>query len=132
MTLTTDEVPALAGTRVTREAVIERIVAESGYTPAEAEAAIVWLQSVLNAARAKGYATQYPSDEELQTPQYQVVDAIMSHGAVAAPGSAHAMVQALLLNPVLDENNLTHSESEDFGDGSPTFCQFRVGLRIGV
>lgn len=88
---------------------IERIMVEAECTRYEAMKTIAWVKKFVCAARRDNYATQYPTDEQLDSGEYGIFDAIMPHGAGAQPGSAHEALEKLVLDPTRDEYSLRHN-----------------------
>ncbi len=101
---------------------VDKVVAESGCTPAEAETMITdWLTSIVERSRKTG-GTAYPYDSEMfvggygsseNTRSYEIFDSVMPHGQASTPGSAHEAMENVVLDPSRDEYGLIHDQTGD-------------------
>lgn len=101
---------------------VDKVVAESDCTPAEAETMITdWLMPIVERSRRTG-GTAYPSDSEMfvggygsteSTRSYAIFDQVMPHGEASAPGSAHEAIEKVVLDPSRDEYGLIHDQTGD-------------------
>lgn len=103
---------------------VERIMAEAECTRREALLTINWVKRFVHAARKNDYATQYPTDRQLDSTEYYIFDAIMPHGAGAQPGSAHEALEKAVLDPRRDEYSLRHEMN---GEG---YCEVDILVSI--
>ena len=89
-----------------------RVMEETGCSVHDAVASVEFIQQMADLARSgerwSTPGTHHLNAEEMSTDAYATMDQIMEHGRVAAPGSAHAAVEALVLNPEAGEIALMH------------------------
>ncbi len=111
-----------------RDQVIELIIRETGCSWRLANSTINWVSGFVDEARAGQYATQYPTTRQMRKPEYRIFDQVVVHGGVAAVGSAHEALEALLLRPDLDETTLVHDQRDE--PGSPRYCVVQVCLNV--
>lgn len=101
---------------------VDKTVAESGCTPAEATTMIdVWLRKILNRTRTANTHTVWLSDGEMfvgythgarqKTRSYQIFEAVIPHDQVSAEGSAHQAIEDAILDPSRDEFSLYHHQT---------------------
>ena len=115
---------------------VDKIVAESGCMPAEAETMLTdWLVPILERSREDGGGMTYVYDEEMfdgghgstaLTRSYKIFDKVMSHGQGSTPGTAHEAIEKAVLKPELNEFSLIHDQT----DGRVQHCY--VATHIGA
>ena len=101
---------------------VDKVVAESDCTPAEAKTMITdWLTPIVERSRRTG-GTAYPYDSEMfvggygsteNTRSYAILDRVMPHGEASTPGSAHEAIEKVVLDPSRDEYGLIHDQTGD-------------------
>lgn len=115
---------------------VDKVVAESDCTPAEAKTMITdWLVPILERSREDGGGMTYVYDEEMfdgnhgstaLTRSYKIFDKVMSHGQGSTPGTAHEAIEKAVLKPELNEFSLIHDQT----DGRVQHCY--VATHIGA
>lgn len=129
-TRTTDIPPSPEGVspKPKKSVVLDAIVAETGCTRSAAGNAIAWIRGLVDRARSAKYGIVYPTTKELQSQNYRVFDTIMPHAQTSEPGSAHALVEAYLLDPSRDETGLIHDMTDT--PDNPSYCTVRVSVGV--
>ena len=126
---TTPETPIESiPTRPTRGEVLDAIISETGCSRSQAGNALTWITDIVEQARADGYMTYYPTERQMGGRNYRIFDAIMQHGQVSAPGSAHDLVERIVLDPSKDETGLLHDQRDE--PGSPAYCTVQVAIGV--
>ena len=72
---------------------IGKIVAETDCSVALAGSTIAWIDGFVRRAREADYATQYPTNREMNAEEYDIFDAIIPHGSPAVVDSAHEAIE---------------------------------------
>lgn len=116
--------PEVISKRPARREVINQICEETGVSEREAGSWLDWVNSIVGNLRLKREPTHYMKTREMER-RHTIMETIMPDGAVAAPGSAHELVQGFVLRPGDGELALTHSREEKF---SYTYCTVTVGV----
>ncbi|MCA9324782.1 hypothetical protein KDA23_01795 [Candidatus Saccharibacteria bacterium] len=132
-------------TTVTRRQVIDAmcgdpdIAARLGavLTQTLAESTITMLEMVVDWLRVNNYDPYLMSEEQLEMPEYLVVDGMMPHRTDHAtgttieiePGSTADLVGRLVLDPARDEISLWHDQLLDDAN-SQYYCAW--GIHVGV
>lgn len=112
----------------TREAALSAISRESGCDRELAAKTLSWIEDMVTKVRDTGYATYFPTSDELDTEAYAVLETVMPHGQIAAADSAHAAIEAHVLDPTRDEFGLLHDMQDP--EGSPAYCTVQVALGV--
>lgn len=120
--------PESVSPKPSRAVVLNAIMAETGCNRPMAGQVLAWVKRMVAQIRESGYLTYYPTDDELDSPVYRVFDAVMSHGSTAAPGSAHAKIEAHVLKATDDEFGLRHDMQEDAPGTS--YCTVEVVFSV--
>lgn len=120
--------PESMPTRPTREQVVAAIQAETKCSRVEAFNMIQWVEGFVKRSRQGGYVTQYPTARQMAGRNYQVFDAIMPHGQASTPGSAHQLLERLILDSTRNETSLWHDRRDE--PGSPAYCTVQVALGV--
>lgn len=89
---------------------IGRIVAETKCPEEVAEKLLARLRGYVEIIRATGKA-HIPAPAEMRDDVYRVMDWIMPHDGRSGPGTAHAAVEAALLDPSKGELGLLHFDA---------------------
>jgi hypothetical protein len=111
-----------------REAAIQAIRTETGCSIRHARVTLDWINNFVVRARMADYRHQYPTDDQMCTPQYRTFDAVIPHGQSSQPGSAHEAIEKAVLDPNRDEFSLLHDQRDDIG--SPRYCTVQVCLGV--
>lgn len=114
--------------RPTKAEVLDAIMAETDCTRSEAGNVIAWAKKIVGHCRATNYRAYYPTVVEMRGTTYRITDEIVQHGKAAAKGSAHALLEGLLLDPERDETGLLHDNRDE--SGSPSYCQIQVAIGV--
>jgi hypothetical protein len=104
-----EHVPA----RPTREAVITAIMGTTGETRAHAEQYLTWCEDIVTAGRRNGYKPHIVPQAYLTNHIHAMMSVISPDKAVARPGSTHAKIEALVLDPTRGEAALIHDQVYD-------------------
>lgn len=91
----------------------------------DAEQFIRWMDAKVRDARAHGYGKHFMTQGELDRYHY-ILLTIAPDDVMSTPGSAHALLEGLLLNPRRDETNIVHS-GEDVS-GTADYCTVEVAV----
>lgn len=98
---------------------------ETGCTERVARGTVSWVGELVERARQGGCdSVVFPTDAEMATTAYRIFDRIAPHGCTATPGSAHAAVEAAVLDPARDETGLVHEQRER------RYCEVRVVVGV--
>lgn len=122
--------PALARTINCFAEAKNRIVRETGCSNTAARRGIRFVTEMAEKARTAarhridGPGTHHLTGTEINSVGYRIMDQVMKHGAVAAPGSAHEALEQLVLKPEDGEYALMHNNPS----GRPEDCE--VSLRV--
>lgn len=114
-----------------REVAVAAIMREAGCSRELACNTIDWLQSVVANVRHQDYEVHFPSTKALQSERYAVLETVIPHDSTAEPGSAHAAIEALVLDPSRDEFGLRHEMRERTTQrGHQLYCSIVVSLSV--
>jgi hypothetical protein len=107
---------------------VVKIMDETRCTERDAVGAILFIKDMLKQARVGArvgdvVGTHHLTTGQMRTRGYKIMDDIMPHGSTAVPGSAHALVEQILLGP--DEYALVH----DNPTGRPEDCSVSFSVR---
>jgi hypothetical protein len=108
--------------------VVKVIAREANCSKTKAKRTIRWVEGYIDRARATDYAPQYPTEQQMTTIEYVVFGRIIGHDAVAAPGSAHHLIERLLLDPKRNEYSLLHTDLDD--EELPSYCSIQVSVAV--
>jgi hypothetical protein len=111
-----------------RDVALRRIRKETGCSRSEAKRALNWINQFVILSRNEGYGTIYPTDEQMDTREYQIFDQIMAHGKSAIPDSAHAAVEDYLLDRSAEEVSILHDQRDE--EDSPRYCTVQVCINV--
>jgi hypothetical protein len=112
-----------------RRVAIDAIVRETHCSRDLASSTLRWIEDLVVEARKSGQPRQYPSSAQMHSEQYGVFEQVMPHGTIAAPGSAHAAIEAAVLDPSRDEFGLRH-ENRDDATAARTYCHVTVEMSV--
>jgi hypothetical protein len=107
-----------------KDIAVVKIMDQTRCTRDEAVAGILFIEDMVTKARGgercNTPGTHHLTGAEMATAGYKIMDQIMPHGSTAEPGSAHALVQQIVLGS--EEFALTH----DNPSGRPDDCTVTV------
>lgn len=98
---------------------INLIIKETGCTRVLAEQALGWMRNRVKETRRLQNKNVFsighsrivlPTNGQMTGPVYKIIDLIMPHGKFATPGTAHAAVEAAVIDRSKDEFALRHAQ----------------------
>ena|GEM_PF-2887322 len=107
-----------------REQAIRAIQRETDCSHRQAKRLINWLDQLIHKTRKYNYESYYLTDLELMSPSYELFDTVIPHDQVSTRGSAHELLEKLLLDPTKGELGFTHQMRDQHGE--LTYCNFCV------
>ena len=116
-------VEAQASTPSPEQVALASIIAEAGCTPAEARTTLAMIRQAVTNIRCGGYYPYHMPHDVLAGRTYEIFDAVMPHGVSAQPDSAHAAIEACVLDLTLGEISLMHDVATL---GERTYCTVSV------
>ena len=114
--------------KTTRQVAVEAVAREARTTAQKAEAFVTWIERLVTEARQQGYGAHYLTPTELRV-YHPILETIAPDKSVAVPGSAHAAVEAHVLDPAKGELGLLHDRAPD-EVGEPTYCTVQMRLAV--
>ncbi len=114
-----------APTRPRGRDVIAQLRAE-GIRRKEAGEFLNYMRHVVSSVRRSDGRAFRPYDEDIES-VYDTLDAVMPHGQISTPGSAHDLLERHLLDPSRGELGIMHDRAEE---GELVFCAVTVTLNI--
>lgn len=120
--------PEYVSPQPSRAQVLDAIMRETGCSRSAAGNVLKWIKELVVCAREANYDLVYPTERELEGMVYRLFDMIMPHGKVSTPGSAHALIEAFVLDPTQGEIGLIHDMTDT--EGSPSYCTVQVSLGV--
>lgn len=104
---------------------IDQVALEARCTPAEARNLLEWIRSIVHEARRTDYQPQLPTTSDMSGRTYLILDHIMPHASRSRPGSAHAALEAALLDQNRGELAIMH-DNRSAGAEMPLHCEVEV------
>lgn len=110
-----------------REVAIKAVVEETSCTRDEAREMIEWLHSIVCDSRRKDYRLHFPRERTLNSSKYVLFEQVIPHSSAAKSNSAHAAIEAYVLDPSKDEFGLRHEMRER---GGRFYCTVSVCINV--
>ena len=107
--------------------VADKIIDETHCSRRQANSTIHWVERIVGKCRKWRYAPYHPTNRDMADDgPYQIFDRILEHGEQSRVGSAHALLEELLLDPSKGELALFHDNPDDMN--RPEYCSVSVGV----